>query len=88
MIQIQDMFQNGKPDIVLKTGKGFNIKRTPFLILTSENSFTLGIVVLVMLNKMLVIVFINDYKTTILKSQSFNFCPFLTLSVRNGPIKC
>ena len=26
MIQIQDMFQNGKPDIVLKTVKGFKIK--------------------------------------------------------------
>ena len=55
MIQIQDMFKNGKPDIVLKTVKGFNIKRTPFLILITENSFRLGIVVIVMLNKMLVI---------------------------------
>ena len=26
MIQIQDMFENGKPDIVLKTVKGFHIK--------------------------------------------------------------
>ena len=25
MIQIQDMFENGKPDIVLKTVKGFHI---------------------------------------------------------------
>ena len=33
MIQIQDMFENGKPDIVLKTVKGFHIKRTPFMIL-------------------------------------------------------
>ena len=33
LIQIQDMFENGKPDIVLKTVKGFNIKRTPFIIL-------------------------------------------------------
>ena len=39
MIQIQDMFENGKPDIVLKTVKGFNIKRTPFMILISENVF-------------------------------------------------
>ena len=49
------MFENGKPDIVLKTVKGFYIKRTPFLILIPENSFKLGIVVLGMLNKMLVI---------------------------------
>ena len=33
MIQIQDMFENGKPDIVLKMVKGFNIKRTPSIIL-------------------------------------------------------
>ena len=55
MVQIQDMFENVKPDIVLKTAKGFNIKRTPFIILIPENSFKLGTVVLVMLNKMLVI---------------------------------
>ena len=30
MIQIQDMFENGKPDIEMV--KGFNIKRTPFMI--------------------------------------------------------
>ena len=53
MIQIQDMFENGKPNIVLKTVEGFN---TTFIILIPENSFKLGIVVLVMLNKMLVIV--------------------------------
>ena len=28
-----DMFENGKPDIVLKTVKWFNIKRTPIIIL-------------------------------------------------------
>ena len=60
MIQIQDMFEDGKPDIVMKTVKGFNIKRTPFIILISENSFKLGIVVLVMLNKIMVIVFTID----------------------------
>ena len=49
MIKIQDMFENGKPDIVLKAVKGFNIERTPFIILIPENSFKLGIVVLVML---------------------------------------
>ena len=27
MIQIQDMFENGKPDIVLKTVKGFHIRK-------------------------------------------------------------
>ena len=55
MIQIQDIFQNGKPDIFLITIKGLNIKRTPFIILSPENSFKLGIVVHGMLNKMLVI---------------------------------
>ena len=50
MIQIQDMFGNGKPDIV------FYIKRTTFIILISEISFKLGIVVLIIFNKMLVIV--------------------------------
>ena len=37
MIQIQNMFENGKPDIVLKTIKGFNIKRILFIILIPEN---------------------------------------------------
>ena len=60
MIQIQDMFENEKPDIVLKTVKGFN-KKTPFIILIPENSFELGIVVLVVFNKMLVIVLIIDF---------------------------
>jgi len=54
-IQIQDMFGNGKPDIV------FYIKRTPFIILISEISFKLGNVVLIMFNKMLVIVLIFDF---------------------------
>ena len=71
MIQIQDMFENGKPDIVLKTVKGFKIKSIPFIILISENSFKLGNVVLVIW-------------AGILKTQSFNLCSFLTLSVRNG----
>ena len=33
MFQIQDMFENGKPDIFLKTVKRFNIKRTTIRIL-------------------------------------------------------
>ena len=41
MIQIQDMFENKKTDIVLKTVKGFIIKRTPFKILIPENSLNL-----------------------------------------------
>ena len=36
MFQIQDMFENGKPNIVLKTVKEFNIKRTPIIILITE----------------------------------------------------
>ena len=61
MIQIQDIFENGKPDIVLKTVMGFDIKRTSFLTLIPENCFKLRIVVLVMLNKMLVIVLTIDF---------------------------
>ena len=34
MFQIQDMSENGKPDIDLKTVKKYNIKRTPIIILT------------------------------------------------------
>ena len=50
------MFEIGKPDIVLKRVTGFNIKRKSFKIFISENSLKLGIVVLVMLDKMLVLV--------------------------------
>ena len=57
MFQIYDMFENRNPGIVLKTVKGFNIKRIPFMILIEENSLKFGIVVLVTLNKMLVIDF-------------------------------
>ena len=64
MIQIQDMLENGKPVIVLKTVKGFNTKRTSFIILIPENSFKLGI----------------DEDDI-----GWDLCPFLTLSVRNGP---
>ena len=53
--------RNGKPDIVMKTVKGFHIKKTPFMILMQENSLKFEIIVLVMLNKMLVIVFTIDF---------------------------
>ena len=70
MIQIQDMFENGKPDIVLKT---------PFMILIYENSLKFGIVVIVMLNKMLVIVLLStcslDMGRGILKNRVFQFVP-------------
>ena len=55
------MFENGKPNIVLKTVKSFNIKRTPIIILILKKSLKFGIVVLVMFNKTLVIVFIIDF---------------------------
>ena len=32
MFQIQDIFENVKPNIVLKTVKRFNVKRTPIII--------------------------------------------------------
>ena len=54
------MFENGKPDIVLKTVKGFNLKNS-YYNLIPETSFKFGIVVLVMLNKRLVIVLIIDF---------------------------
>ena len=87
MIQIHNTFENGKPDIVLKTVKGFNIKRTPFKIFIRENNLKFGIVVLVMLNKMLVNFYYRlliSIWAGIVKLQSFNLCPFLTLIVRNG----
>ena len=82
------MFENGKPDIVLKTLKCFNLKRTPSIILIPENSFKLGIVVLVLPNKMFVIDLTIDFYSRYglgYLTQSFNLCPFLTLSVRNEP---
>ena len=77
-----------KPDIVLKRAKRFNIKRTPIKILILKKGLKLGIVVLVMFNKMLEKVFLLGWigaSGRIPKTQSFNLCPFLTLSVRNGP---
>jgi len=88
MFQIQDMFENGKPDIVLKTVKRFNIKLNSCYNFDFKKCVNLGIAVLVMFNKMLVIVFIIDFYSGwagIPKTQSFNLCPFLTLSNRNGP---
>ena len=49
--QIQDMFENGSPDIVLKTVQRCNIKRTSIIISIFKKSFKT-------FNKMLVIVFI------------------------------
>ena len=60
MFQIQEMFENGKPNIVLKMVKRYTIKRTPIIIFIFKKSLKFGIVVLDMLNKMLVIVFIID----------------------------
>ena len=37
MFQIQEMFENGKPNIVLKTVKRINLKRTPIIILILKN---------------------------------------------------
>ena len=76
MFQSQDMFKNGKPDIVLKTVNGLNIKRTTFMILILKNSFKLGMVDLVMLNKMWVIV--RDVNVFIfLKKRSFFYFPIV-----------
>ena len=61
MFQIQVMFENGKSKIVLKTVKSLNIKITPTIILILKNSLKLGIVALVMFDKMSVIVFIIDF---------------------------
>ena len=72
----------------LETIKGFNIKGNPLINLIKENSFKLGINVLVILNKLLVIVFTICFTLDMdwdPKTQSSNLCPFLTHSVRNGP---
>ena len=71
----------------LENGHSFSIKRTSSNILFSSNSLKLGIVVLVMFNKLLVIVyrFLPWIWAGIPKTQCFNLCPFLTLIVRNGP---
>ena len=60
MFQIRDIFENGKPYIVFKTVKSFNITRTPIIILILK-SLKFGILVLEMFNKMLVIVFIINF---------------------------
>ena len=71
-----------------KRSRFFTLIITPYIILISENSFKLGIVIFVMLNEMLVKVLLSTFTLDIgwdPKTQSFNLCPFLTLSVRNGP---
>ena len=73
LFQIQDKFEDRKPNI--------NVKRTSFIILISENSLKLGIVVLVIINKMLVIVLIIDFYSRY--GPGF-YKPKSTLSVRNG----
>ena len=60
MVQIQDIFKNGKPNIVLKTVKSF-ITKELLLYFYFNKSLKLGIFVLVMFNKILVIVFIIDF---------------------------
>ena len=60
MIQIQDAFENACH--CLENGQEFFfIKRTPLIILISENSFKFGIIVFVVVNKMLVKVLIFDF---------------------------
>ena len=59
MIQIQDIFENGKSDIVLKTVKGF--KSSFYNFYFRKKSFKLVILLLVILIKMLVLVFIIDF---------------------------
>ena len=61
MFQIQDMFENGKPDIVLKTV--IDLKKVKNCKLSCLIKCWAGIP----------------------KTHSFSSCPFLTLSVRNGP---
>ena len=85
MIPIHDMFENGKAAIVLKTVNGFSIKRTTFIILNSENIWKLEIFVLVMRSSFNCRFLFSKW-AGILKTRSFNLCPFLKLSVRNGPM--
>ena len=67
------MFEKRKPNIVLETVKSFNIKRTPIVILIFKKRLVFIINVF------------SRYAQGSKKTQSFNLCPFLTLSVRNGP---
>ena len=55
----QDMFEKRKPDIVLKQ---LRVIRNSSISLIPDNSFKLGIVDLVMLNKMLVIIYSFYYR--------------------------
>ena len=91
MFQIQDRIclNNGKPNIVLKTTKRFNIIRTRIIIFIFLISFKLWIVVLV---HVYLTIGYSFYYWLLLwiwagisNPQSFNLCPFLTFSVINGP---
>jgi len=74
----------------LENGEGFYFKKSPFYNFDFRKCFKLVFVVIVIFNEMLVIVFIIDFYPRYgpgvgtLKTQSFNLCPFLTLSVKNG----
>ena len=82
MFQIQDMFENGTPDIVLKTVKRFNIKNSFYNFDLKKvynwellsSSINIGYS---FYNRLLLWIWAGIPKT-----QSFNLCPFLTLSVR------
>ena len=84
MFQIQDMSENGKPDIVLKTVKRYNYKKNSYYNFDFKKSLKLGIFVLVMLNTILIIVYIIDFYSGY--GPGSQNCPFLTLSVRHGPV--
>jgi len=71
----QDMFENGKPDIVLKPVKRFNIKKNFYYNFDYKKSLKLGIVVLVMFNKMLVIVYFTLDMGRDPKNHAFQFVP-------------
>ena len=61
----------------MKTIKGFNIKRS-FIILIPENSFELGIVVLIIPNKMLLVILTSTFTFNIgwdPKNPVFQFVP-------------
>ena len=88
MFKIQNMFKNGKPNFVLKMVKRFNIKGTPIIIFILKKSLKLGIVVLVMLNKVLVIVFFSTFTLDMgwdSKNPVYQFVPISNIQCYKWP---
>ena len=83
MFQIHDLFQNGKPVIVLKTVKRFNIKRSTFIIsikIFFSNWEMLSSSCLIKFWSYFLLSTFTLDKGRDPKNPVFQLCPFLTLS--------